>query len=138
MNSFALYQSPFDTPVLVSKEVLISFPHRTANSTFSICLMSCTSSGSSDFSKSLMSNERLTESKALLISNSLRYIVKFFAEIAFSHKTFTANTCSVVLRPLRYAAWLGGISRSIRSIVRLFKHIASIFLNIESRMMGRR
>ena len=49
-----------------------------------------------------------------------------------------ANTCSVVLLPCLYAAWLGRISLSNLSISCFLRNIAKILRIIESNMIGQR
>ena len=56
-----------------------------------------------------------------------------------THKlSFTENTCSVVLRPVWYAACMTGILIRISLDMRFIMMIASILLRSESRMIGLR
>ena len=103
MNSLALYTLPRGTPVSVLK-ALISFPHRTANSSLSIYLMSCTSSASIDFSKSLTCSERLTVLKALLISD--RYFKVLCRDDFFTRDFgYEYMFSSTALAPIRCLSW---------------------------------
>ena len=121
--------------VTISFSVL--FPIFTLSITFSVrTLMMCSSSSSKKVRNIVKSFTLFTVSKALLISNIRRYMVKLLDIIAVSASSFIANTCSVVLLPDLYAAWVLGIYCRALPVILLIICIAIIFLRSERNNIG--
>ena len=96
----------------------------------------CSSSSSKKVRNIVKCCTLLTVSKVLLISNIRGYMVKFSDGIAISANSFIANTCSGVLLPDRYAAWVFGIYCRTLPTILVIISFARIFLRMDERIIG--
>ena len=133
MNSFALAQSSFGSPVSVLKYSLVLQSHFTDRFTSRSVFIRCSLSGFMMFYRFSISNFRFMPSKALVKSSRRRCVISFLAETVRSITILVpdiANICSVADLFFRHAAWIGGISASSLSPILRTMQTVKIFLKL--------